>query len=111
MGNYLSRAISDRNLTLVVGILDDKPYQGMLKALLPHCSRVIVTQPVINRALPVEKLAAFARTTPAEVVIIPKVAEAVKFALETTPAADAVCIAGSLYVVGEAKSALADVKG
>lgn len=110
LGNYLSDAIIDRKLTLVVGILDDKPYQGMLKALLPHCSRVIVTQPVINRALPTEKLAAFARKIFPEVMTIPKVADAVKYALESTPPKDAVCIAGSLYVVGEAKSALENMQ-
>jgi dihydrofolate synthase/folylpolyglutamate synthase len=106
LGKYLSGTVNDRHLTLVVGILDDKPYQGMLKALLPHCSRVIVTRPVIDRALAPEQLAAVARTILSHVKIIPNVADAVTYALDTTPPEDAVCIAGSLYVVGEAKAAL-----
>jgi dihydrofolate synthase/folylpolyglutamate synthase len=34
------------------------------------------------------------------------VQQAVKYALDTTPSEGAICIAGSLYVVGEAKEAL-----
>ena len=38
--------------------------------------------------------------------IIPKVAEAVAHAYRVTESNDLICIAGSLYVVGEAKEAL-----
>jgi len=51
LSNYLSNNLSNRNITLVIGILDDKPYKAMLKSLLPVCKRAIITSPIIDRAL------------------------------------------------------------
>ena len=104
--NYLTTHLSNRKITLVIGILDDKPYQSMLKSLLPLCSRVIVTRAKIDRALPPETLHKIAKQVVPQTMIIPDVPGAVKYAVESTPSQDAVCIAGSLYVVGEAKEYL-----
>jgi len=76
LARYLDENLSDRNITLVIGILDDKPYKAMLKNLLPLCKKVILTRPKIDRAIAPENL---------------------------HPPEDVICIAGSLYVVGEAK--------
>jgi dihydrofolate synthase/folylpolyglutamate synthase len=100
---YLSERLASRKITMVIGILDDKPYKSMLKSLLPQCHRVIITQAKIDRALPTDALYGLSKRLVSNVNVIPNVAEAVKFAIETTPKKDAVCIAGSLYVVGEAK--------
>jgi len=56
LAEFLSKDMSDRKITLVLGILDDKPYAEMLQYLLPVCSKLIITSPKIGRALPVEKL-------------------------------------------------------
>lgn len=106
LAKYLSENLSDRKLTLVVGILDDKPYTAILQSLLPVCNRVIITQPKIDRSLVPEKLSLIAKEMVSDVKIIADVAEAVKYAIETSSPEDAVCIGGSLYVVGEAKEAL-----
>ena len=106
LAGYLSENISDRNITLVIGILDDKPYDAMLKSLLPFCKRAIVTTPKIDRALPPETLHTVARQMLSDVTIIPDVNSAVQHAVDTASSHDVVCIAGSLYVVGEAKEAL-----
>jgi dihydrofolate synthase / folylpolyglutamate synthase len=106
LGRYLSDNLAGRPTTLVVGILDDKPYQAMLDYLLPHCHRVILTQPKIGRRLPVETLREHAAPVCPDLEVIPDVGEAVLHAISTTPESDAVCVAGSLYVVGEAKEAL-----
>ncbi len=103
---YLADHLSDRNITMVIGILDDKPYRSMLQSLLPGCKRVIVTRANIDRALPPETLYAVARNMVPDTATIPNVAEAVKVALKTTLPKDAVVVAGSLYVVGEAKAYL-----
>ena len=50
LARYLSENLSDRNITLLIGILDDKPYKTMLKNLLPLCQKVILTRPKIDRA-------------------------------------------------------------
>jgi len=106
LSNYLSNNLSNRNITLVIGILDDKPYKAMLKSLLPICSRVILTSPKIDRALAPETLSAVVESFISNITIIPDVGEAVKYAIKTALPDDAVCIAGSLYLVGEAKEVL-----
>jgi dihydrofolate synthase/folylpolyglutamate synthase len=106
LGRWLAQNRGGRPLTLVTGILDDKPYRAMLRRLLPHAARVIVTRARIDRALPPETLAAAARPLVSEVRIIPQVAEALRYAVATAPPEGLVLVAGSLYVVGEAREAV-----
>ncbi|MDM8544784.1 folylpolyglutamate synthase/dihydrofolate synthase family protein [Desulfococcaceae bacterium HSG9] len=106
LADYLQTEIKPRKITLVTGILDDKPYSEMLKALLDVCDSVILTQPEINRSLPPETLAEIARKMITDVSVIPEVGQAIQYAVKMTNPADVVCIAGSLYLVGDAKKAL-----
>ena len=78
----------------------------MLNSLLPDCSRAIITRAQSQRALKPEKLYAIAKRSLADVSIIPDVAAAVRNAIETAGSDDVICVAGSLYVVGEAKEAI-----
>lgn len=110
LGKFLKENMSDKIITLIIGVLDDKPYESILRSLLPNCSRVILTRPEIDRSLPPEKLYPYAITILNNTVIIPDVGAAVNHALDTTPPDAAICIAGSLYVVGEAKQAL-EIRG
>ena len=107
LAKFLSTNLAGKAITLVVGILDDKPYKAMLKSLLKPVNRVILTRAKINRALEPGRLYEVAQNLNAEAVIIPDVGQAIKKAIETTPRHGAICIAGSLYVVGEAKEAFA----
>jgi dihydrofolate synthase / folylpolyglutamate synthase len=106
LGRYLKTGLAGRAITLVIGILDDKPYREILSALVPHCRRVILTRPQIDRALPPEKLIPATSELTADWRVIPDVAAAVSHAINSSKPDDVVCIAGSLYVVGEAKAAL-----
>ncbi len=106
LGRFLSTRFSDRNITMVIGILDDKPYRAMLNCLLPTARRVILTRAKINRAMEPEKLEPIARKITSNVTLIAGVKEALKHALKTTPLNGVICVAGSLYVVGEAKEGL-----
>lgn len=98
------------NITLVAGILDDKPYKAMLQPLMKLCKRVIVTRPVIDRALDPAVLYTVAKQVVQDVSQFPTVDEAVSQAVATAQPDDLICIAGSLYVVGEAKQTLAKLK-
>jgi dihydrofolate synthase/folylpolyglutamate synthase len=104
LSKYLKKDLSGRHITLVVGILDDKPYSSMLSSLLEACDCVILTQPVIDRSVPPETLKPFAQKYVDDIVMVKKVSEAVEYAMAN--AKDVICIAGSLYVAGEAKTAL-----
>lgn len=103
LGKFLSTDLKARKKTLVVGILDDKPYVPMLKSLVPSCDRVVLTRAKIDRALPAEVLLATTQEMTSDITVIPDVAEAVQYAIDTSEKDDAICVAGSLYVVGEAK--------
>ena len=106
LAKFLSDNLADRNITLVAGILDDKPYAAMLACLLPLCNKAILTRPKIYRALSPERLFPAAKKIIQDIEIIPDVGKAIKYAIETTSVNDTICIAGSLYLVGEAKEAL-----
>jgi len=104
LAKFITENLKDRRITLVVGMLDDKPYRSMLKSLLSACSRAILTQATINRSLPVDSLRPIAEGILSDVVLVPDVGNAVEQALSTSKPEDAVVVAGSLYVVGEAKA-------
>jgi dihydrofolate synthase/folylpolyglutamate synthase len=104
LGKYLNQTLGDKTLTLVIGILDDKPYEAMLAQLLPRAQRVIVTKAKINRSIePAVLTAAVKKIFNGELQIIEDVKDAVSYAISTSHNEDAICIAGSLYVAGEAK--------
>lgn len=104
LGKHLSATLADKKLTLILGILDDKPYEKMLEHLVPFAHKVIITKAKIDRSLPADTLKKSAcRLTSVPVDIVEDVKNAVKTAIDMTDKADAICIAGSLYVAGEAK--------
>jgi dihydrofolate synthase/folylpolyglutamate synthase len=105
LARHLSQNYSNRQITLVIGILDDKPYGSILRSLLPLCRRVILTRAQIDRALSPETLYREAQKILADITLIPDVARAVAHAVKTARSNEIICIAGSLYVVGEAKEA------
>lgn len=104
LGKYLNQTLGDKKLTLVIGILDDKPYEAMLAQLLPRAQRVIVTKAKINRSIePAMLTAAVKKIFKGDLQVIEDVKEAVSHAISTSCYNDAICISGSLYVAGEAK--------
>ena len=106
LGRYLAETYPDREIIMVAGVLDDKPAEEMLAALLPVCHRAVITSPTINRAIPAEILAKTARKFVHRVDEVPTVDRAVARALQIVRSNQVICIAGSLYVVGEALQTL-----
>ena len=104
LSKYLLSTMEKTRLTLVIGILDDKPYKKMLKSLVPCAQNIIITKAKIDRSLDPSILKEAAQKfTTCPVTIIEDVKEAVIHAINTSNTEDAICIAGSLYVAGEAK--------
>ena len=106
LAEFLKTELRERDIVLVIGILDDKPHTAMLNSLLSAIKRVVLTRPKIDRALEPDALFAATRNRVKDVTIIPEVEQAVRYALESAGDKEAICVAGSLYVVGEAKEAL-----
>lgn len=95
---------SYRRLVLVIGILGDKDYRGIVSELAPLAERIIVTKPQYSRAMGVEILASEIRTQHGSVDSAETVAGAIIKSRGLSTADDLVLIAGSLYVVGEARA-------
>jgi dihydrofolate synthase/folylpolyglutamate synthase len=70
---------------------------------------VIFTRPKIDRGLAPEKLYSEARQYGKDISIFPDVRRAVRQAIQQADPDDVICIAGSLYVVGEAKACLSQL--
>ena len=89
-----------RRLILILGILADKDYRGMIRRLAPLAHRLIVTRPPDERALAPDLLAAEAMRWNRKVEVLADPRDAVARARTIAGAADLICVAGSLYVVG-----------
>jgi dihydrofolate synthase/folylpolyglutamate synthase len=97
---------SYRHLVLVIGILMDKDYRGIVSQLAPLADRIIVTKPHYSRALSVGSLAAEIGMFHGTVDSAETVAEAIRLARQGAAENDLILITGSLYTVGDARAVL-----
>lgn len=113
----LGEAFSFPSLVGVVGMLRGKDAEGFLAALERDLDEVIVTEPVSERALPVDELAGIAREVFGEdrVTIAASIQEALLAAVEAADRAaessgglapGGVVVTGSLVTVGQARTLL-----
>lgn len=89
------------NLILIFGVMANKNYSEMVETIVPLARRVVVTKPMMDRALDCEVLAEEVRRITPCLETAPSVAKAVRRALELAGPKDGVCAAGSLFLVGE----------
>jgi dihydrofolate synthase/folylpolyglutamate synthase len=94
---------SYRRLWLIFGVLGDKDYRAMAKRLFPLTDKVILTRPDNDRALPLDILLPTAKAFHKHVEIIENPGDALQHTLSQVGEKDLVCVAGSLYLVGEIK--------
>jgi dihydrofolate synthase/folylpolyglutamate synthase len=92
---------------LVVGLLSPHDPRAVLGALeAQRADLLIACAPESPRAVPADEIAAVARSLPVMTEVVADVAAAVERALAVSTDDDAVLITGSLYVVGQARTAL-----
>lgn len=96
----LRESFGDGAKTLILGISADKDRAGILKALAPVASRLILTASTHPRATPPDELRALLPPTDARVEVVKSVPEALSIAL-TPPATPIVCVTGSLFTVAD----------
>jgi dihydrofolate synthase / folylpolyglutamate synthase len=105
VGSLVEAFAFDRTI-VVLGILDDKDYKGMLQELTRMPCTIIATQAKTVRSVLPRDLMEAAHEIGLDCEVVDDVASAVKRAFEMAGAGDIVCITGSHYVVGEARSFL-----
>lgn len=94
-------------LRLVVGAMEDKDLPAMLRPLGLLAHEVICTQVDWPRAADAEKLAEVLRSQGvASVRVVASPRDAIALAVEHSEDSDAVLVAGSLYLAGDARAAL-----
>ncbi len=91
---------------LVLGVSSDKDVAGIVAALAPAVARVYATEALHPRAASREVVARAARAVGLAVKTIPDVAAAIRFARLQRGRGDLIVVAGSLYLVAEARVAL-----
>jgi dihydrofolate synthase/folylpolyglutamate synthase len=92
-----------RRLILIFGVLGDKDCPVMVKRLFPLADRIILTRPHSERSLPLDLLLPVAGRFRRNVECIENPGDALRSALSRAGKEDLVCVAGSLYLVGEIK--------
>ncbi|NTW71498.1 MAG: bifunctional folylpolyglutamate synthase/dihydrofolate synthase [Eubacteriaceae bacterium] len=100
----------DRKVNFVLGVLEDKDFSPMVKLLIPYAKKIYTVTPNNPRALKSENLAEFIRTSCnyENVTSFETIGESVTTALAS--AEDEIFIfAGSLYMIGEARTSLRKV--
>ncbi len=93
-------------VTLVLGVSRDKDARAMLAALAPAARRVILTAAATPRAADPRALRPLVPAGPAAVLTARSVEEALAMGAEE-PQTPILCVAGSLFLVGEALRHLA----
>jgi dihydrofolate synthase / folylpolyglutamate synthase len=95
-----------RRLVLVLGILGDKDYRGIVSELVPLADHVVVTKPEYSRAMDVAALSSEVRALHSSVETAETVSKAVVAAQAIAAPDDLILVTGSLYVVGDARAAI-----
>lgn len=98
--------LKDYKITFVIGMLQDKDVEGVLKDIIPLMNKVIATRPANPRAMKAIDLADKLKVFGKETYISEDIKEAINMAIEVTKTNEAIVFAGSLYMIGEVRKLL-----
>ena len=102
----VSELLRGHKIILVLGVLRDKEVEGIVGRLVPMSARVITTEPVSPRAMRASELAEIVGSKMRDVAVEPSIPGALAQALSSAGMKDVVLVAGSIYLVGEARRIL-----
>jgi len=92
------------DLTLVIGVLNDKDLDGVVDPFATIARRAIATAPITERAFSAENVAQALKRNLKDVEIVPNVPSAIQRAIEISRSEDTILVTGSIYTIGEAKA-------
>ena len=96
-----------RRLILIVGLMRDKDLQAIGQIFCPFADEIITTQAFDNpRVAPAEEIVGAWSEIGTNFHVRPNVREAIALAQSIATTSDLICIAGSIYIVGEAMKVL-----
>ena len=89
-----------KRMTFIMGVLKDKDYKSMIKAVVQDCHRVIAVTPDSERALPAAELAQGVEAYCKHVYVSDTIEEAVRTCIKTATQDEVICAFGSLSYIG-----------
>jgi dihydrofolate synthase / folylpolyglutamate synthase len=105
----LSRYLGDNDIAgvaMIFGAMREKDAARMLESLIPWTENIILTRPTNDRAADPHALAFDLLGAKAHVFTTNSVAEAIALAEQVTEPNELIVVAGSLYLIGEARDLL-----
>lgn len=102
----LEKEFHYHRLILIIGIMRDKDFHSILHSLSPIADHIILTQPGTDRAASPDVLRRALGRNGKKVEVIQDLRQAIGRGLSLAGDDDLLCITGSLYMVGEARSHL-----
>lgn len=104
---FLEMNLEGRPLRVLFGAMADKDIQGLLAEIVPLASEIIVTSPKLKRAATAEDLAACVERFGRTAVVATDCGKALESLLEEMSMNEVLLVTGSFFLVGEARSWLA----
>lgn len=104
LAKAIDKNFKGKNLTLLIGMLEDKDIDSVLDILIPRFNKVITTTPDSPRAIESDKLKEKVAKYIDNVVDKNDIEEALNYTLENSKEDDIVISAGSLYMIGHVRS-------
>lgn len=108
LAKALDKNFKDKNLTILIGMLEDKDVDGVLEILMPRFNKAIVTTPDNPRAISSKVLKDKVSKYVSNVVEKKEIEDAVNYTLESASEDDIIISAGSLYMIGTVRTILND---
>lgn len=108
LADSIKRYFKNDKRVLLLGVLRDKDYAGIVKILAPLFDAFVTVAPPSERALPAEELSELLAPYGKEVQTAQSIGEAVKTAMDIADELEGmVCACGSLYSCGEIRACFA----
>ena len=103
--NALEMYFPGKRMTFIMGVLKDKDYKSMIKAVIQDCHRVIAVTPESERALPAAELVLVLGAYCRNVHVSDTIEEAVRTCMRTATHDEVICAFGSLSYIGAVRTA------
>ena len=105
----LRRYYPGKKPVMIMGIMEDKDYSGVLDLAIPLAERILTVSSGYHRALSPERLAELSRERGCEAECIPDPAEAVRQAFRYAGKDGLICAFGSLYLSDAFRNAVKEL--
>ncbi|WP_195940187.1 bifunctional folylpolyglutamate synthase/dihydrofolate synthase [Romboutsia sp. 1001713B170131_170501_G6] len=104
LAKSISKNFVNKKGTLLIGMLEDKDIDSVLKIIMPYFDKVITTTPDNPRAISCEILKDKISKYVDDVISIENIEEAVNYTLRNSKKEDIIISAGSLYMIGSVRT-------